>query len=113
MWLRIVLTGLALEFVYGIYIGIIRWYEPTMLSSLVALGTLMLLGGYMVGRKAKAKHIIQGALVGFTGVLFLVIVSTMMGKIEDLSVGLQFWLEHLAKIAGGAIGGFIALKQSQ
>jgi len=114
LWLRIVLTGLAIEFGYGIYISFIRWYEPTILTSLVTLGGLMLIGGFLVGRKANSKHIIQGALVGFTGVLFYVIVTTLMKPEEgQISSGLQVWLEHLGKISGGAIGGYLGLRQSR
>lgn len=114
MWFRIVITGLAVEIVYALYISFIRWYEPTMLTSLFTLGGLMLLGGFLVGRKANTKHILQGALVGLTGVLFYIIVTTIMKPDEEqISSNLQVYLEHLVKISGGAIGGYLGLKQNK
>ncbi len=112
MWLRIILTGLAMELIYGMYISFIRWYEPTMITSLIALGLLMLIGGYLVGRKANSNHILQGALVGLTGVIFYIIVSKILAENEDASMGLQYWLEHVVKITGGASGGYIAPKKA-
>ena len=111
-WLRIVLTGLAMEFIYGLYISFIRWYAPTILTSMAALGLLMFIGGYLVGRKVNSRHVLQGALVGLTGVLFYVIVTMLMNPEEGQVIyGLSFWLEDLAKIGGGAIGAYLALKQ--
>ena len=108
MWWRIVLTGLAVEIVFALYISFIRWYEPTMLTSIFTLGGLMLFGGFLVGRKANSKHIIQGALVGLTGVLFYVIVTKIMQPDEEqISSDLQVYLEHLVKISGGALGGYL------
>ncbi len=111
MWLRILLTGLAMELVYGMYISFVRWYEPTMLTSVAALGLLMAIGGYLVGRKAKSNHVAQGALVGLTGVVFYVVVLNTIAQAEAVVFGLQYWLEHCAKVSGGAIGGYIALRQ--
>lgn len=70
MYLRIVLTALAMEFIYGLYIGVIRWYEPNSLTSVVALGFLMVTGGFLLGGKVNSNHLIQGALVGLVGVFF-------------------------------------------
>jgi putative membrane protein (TIGR04086 family) len=110
MWLRIVLTGLAMEFIYGLYISFIRWYEPSILTSVIALGFLMVIGGYLVGRKANSKHLIQGALVGLVGVLFYVFIMIIMQPDSgQVSSDLQFWLENLAKIGGGAIGGYLSI----
>jgi len=83
-----------------------------MTTSLIALGFLMVIGGYLVGIKANSDHVLQGALVGLTGVLFYIIILKIMGESEEVSMGLQFWLEHVAKIAGGAVGGYIALKKA-
>lgn len=102
-----------MELIYGMYIGFVRWYEPTMVTSLIALGLLMAIGGYLVGRKATSNHVTQGALVGLTGVIFYVVVSSAIAQTEDLVVSLQYWLEHCAKVAGGAIGGYIALRQAE
>ncbi|MCB0668760.1 MAG: hypothetical protein KDC80_23210 [Saprospiraceae bacterium] len=114
LWLRILITGLAMEFIYGMYISFIRWYEATMLTSLLALGFLMAIGGYLVARKADSKHLLQGASVGLVGVLFYLFVTTVL--ISDngqVTYGLQFWLEDVAKIGGGVIGGYIALRQGK
>jgi len=111
LWVRIILTGLAMEITYGIYISFIRWYEPNLLSSFLALGVLMLLGGFWVGRKATSNKILQGSLVGVVGVLFYLIVSFALMDSEKFSTGLQFWIEHLAKIGGGATGGFLASRK--
>ena len=111
-WLRIVLTGLAVEIIYALYISFVRWYAPTILTSMAALGLLMFIGGYLVGQKVNSRHVLQGALVGLTCVLFYVIVTMLMNPEEGQVIyGLSFWLEDLAKIGGGAIGAYLALKQ--
>jgi putative membrane protein (TIGR04086 family) len=110
--LRILLTGLAMEITYGLYISFIRWYEESIITSFLALGILMLIGGYWVGRKVSSNKILQGALVGVTGVIFYLIISFSLAESEAVYTGLQFWMEHLAKIGGGALGGFLASKRT-
>lgn len=101
-----------MELIYGIYIGFIRWYAPNFLANACTLGGLMLIGGYWVGRKAKTKHIIQGALVGLTGVFFYIIaVLIIQPDQSQMPSNLQTFIENLAKILGGALGGYIALRQ--
>jgi putative membrane protein (TIGR04086 family) len=113
MWRRIILTGLAMEFIYGIYIALIRWYEPNLLANSCTLGGLMLIGGYWVGRKANTKHIIQGALVGLIGVLFYIIIVLIIQPDESqMPSDLHVFLENLAKILGGALGGYLGLIKS-
>ncbi|MCB0599888.1 MAG: TIGR04086 family membrane protein [Saprospiraceae bacterium] len=114
MWLRIILTGLAIEVIYGLYIGFIRWYEESILTSVLALVFLMVIGGYLVARKAHSKHLLQGALVGLVGVLFYIVVAAVLTPDDGQAFfGLQFWLEDLTKIGGGAFGGYLGLKQGE
>lgn len=112
LWLRIILTGLAMEITYGLYISFLRWYEESLITSFLALGLLMLFGGYWVGRKASSLKTLQGALVGVTGVIFYLVISFSLADSEEVSTGLQFWMEHIAKIGGGALGGFLASKRT-
>lgn len=101
-----------MEFIYGIYIGFIRWYAPNLLANACTLGGLMLIGGYWVGRKATKNHILQGALVGLTGVLFYIIVVLMIQPdASQMPSILHILLENLAKILGGAIGGYLSFNQ--
>ena len=111
LWLRIVLTGLGVEFLYAIFIKFIRWYEPTVFLNFLALGILMTLGGYFVGRKAKEKRILQGALVGVTGVLFFIFATMHKYLSGEFSIDSIYFLDHLNKIIWGSTGGFIALLQ--
>lgn len=112
LWWRILLTGLSMELIYGIYIGFIRWYEPNLSANSFTLGILMLIGGYWAGRKANKTHILQGALVGLTGVLFYIIVVLMIQPdASQMPSILHVFIENLAKILGGALGGYIALRQ--
>jgi putative membrane protein (TIGR04086 family) len=111
-WLRIVLIGLSMELIYGIYIGFIRWYAPNLLANACTLGGLMLVGGYWVGRKAKTKTIIQGASVGLTGVVFYIIVVLIIQPDESqMPPNFHVFIENSAKILGGAIGGYLSLSQ--
>ncbi|WP_296700439.1 TIGR04086 family membrane protein [Algoriphagus sp.] len=112
LWIRIILTGLGMEIIYGIYISFIRWYEESLMTSFIALAILMFIGGYWVAKKTLSNKILQGALVGVVGVIFYLIVSILLADGEDVSTGLQFWMEHLAKIGGGALGGFFAKKRT-
>lgn len=101
-----------MELIYGIYIGFIRWYEPNLLANSFTLGILMLIGGYWVGSKATTNPIIQGALVGLTGVLFyMVVVLIIQPDASQMPSILHVFIENLAKILGGALGGYIALRQ--
>lgn len=101
-----------MELVYGIYISLIRWYAPNLLANACTLGGLMLIGGYRVGRKANKNHILQGALVGLTGVLFYtVVVLIIQPDTSQMPSILHVFLENLAKILGGALGGYLALSQ--
>ncbi|MEN2283485.1 TIGR04086 family membrane protein [Algoriphagus sp. SE2] len=111
LWLRIILTGLGVEITYGIFISFIRWYEESLITSFIALALLMLLGGYWVASQALSNKILHGALVGVTGVVFYLIVSNLLAPSEEISTGLQFWVEHLAKIGGGALGGFLSQRK--
>lgn len=101
-----------MELIYGIYIGMIRWYAPNFLANACTLGGIMLIGGYWVGRKANKNHILQGALVGLTGVLFYIIVVLMIQPdASQIPSILHVFIENPAKILGGALGGYIALRQ--
>ena len=112
LWLRIIMTGLAMEITYGLYISFLRWYEESLITSFLALGLLMLFGGYWVGRKASSHKTLQGALVGVTGVIFYLVITFSLADSEEVSTGFQFWMEHIAKIGGGALGGFLASKRT-
>ncbi|MEZ4898970.1 MAG: hypothetical protein R2806_19160 [Saprospiraceae bacterium] len=63
-------------------------------------------------KKVNSSMYLQGALVEVDRCLFYVVVTTLMKPEEGQVVyGLSFWLEDLAKIGGGAIGAYLALKQ--
>lgn len=111
LWLRIVLTGLGLEILYALYITFIRWYDSTTFFNLLSINILMLLGGYVVGRKASSKWVLQGALVGVVGALFYIFATFGMVTNGDLAIDLQYILEHFLKIASGALGGYLASRQ--
>ena len=113
LWLRIVLTGLGLEVLYGLYITFIRWYDSTTFFNLLSINILMLIGGYIVGRKAASNRVLQGALVGVVGASFYVIATLSMVTKGQLAVDLSYFLEHFLKIASGALGGYLAMRQNQ
>ncbi len=110
LWIRIALTGMAVELTYVVFIKFIRWYEPTPVLNFLALGLLMACGGYLVGRKAQEKQILQGALVGVVGVLFYLFGTMNMYLSGELPIDLLYFLDHLNKIAWGAFGGYLALR---
>ena len=106
LWLRIVLTGVGIEFLYVIYILFIRWYEPTVLLNFIALGILMASGGYLVGRKAPEKQVLQDALVGLTGVMFFILVTMNKYLSGESSINILYFMDHVNKIIWGSAGGF-------
>ncbi|MDH5251563.1 MAG: hypothetical protein OEW40_21390 [Cyclobacteriaceae bacterium] len=58
LWLRILLTGLGLELLYAVYITFTRWYDAGVLLNLLSINLLMLIGGYLVARKATSMQIV-------------------------------------------------------
>ena len=113
LWLRILLTGLGLELLYAVYITFTRWYDAGVLLNLLSINLLMLIGGYLVARKATSMQIVQGALVGVVGALFYIFATLNMVMKGNLPVDWNYFMEHLLKIASGALGGFIALRLSR
>ena len=118
LWWRIIILGVVLEIAYGIFIfGILGSNAAAYdVAGLVGVALLMMLGGLLVGWKADWQPTVQGALVGVTAVaLYLVLFGAATifgaemgeaGATEPVPWGL--WsLNHVLKLVGGAVGGFI------
>jgi putative membrane protein (TIGR04086 family) len=99
---------------YGLQgIRILLGYDPAAPTpqtltfvTLLWLGSVMALAGWVVARTARAHRVLHGLLVGVGTMLIYEIVSTLQGLREP--VGWLWLAAHVVKILGGAVGGWFA-----
>ena len=110
LWGRILITGLVLEVLYGLFLVFVlgaaeQAYRPIGLSSGFVV---MAIGGFFVGRTATWRPVLQGGLVGVAAVLFYTALTTPGVIGGQLVVTGVFVLNHLLKILGATAGGWVA-----
>jgi hypothetical protein len=109
-WIRILVGGVGAELLYAIYIYFIApstqvAYQPI---GFAMVFILFALGGWWVGRGMEQSRVLGGVLAGVAGTIFYYIL-----QIPDIMAGEQSFpviafLNHGLKLAGGAIGAFVA-----
>jgi hypothetical protein len=75
--------------------------------------------GYLAARKAESHRVLTGVLIGLVGVAIYVgsnFIAQMMGAVPPDRVvppAYLFPLAHALKLAGGALGGYLADKRAR
>jgi putative membrane protein (TIGR04086 family) len=70
----------------------------------------MFVGAQWVARKIDSRFLLHGTLVGIAAVLFYTIITlylTVGGQFR-IDYNIRFFLAHIVKILGGAVGSFLA-----
>lgn len=110
LWGRILIAAFVLEVLYGLLLYAVLG-GPEVAFMALGIGVVfvfMLLGGLWVARKAVWKPVLQGALVGIAAVIIYSVLTTPAMIAGELAVTGPLLLNHLAKIAGGTVGGLLA-----
>ena len=116
---RILIIGFAFEILFlaaliVVVQGMLK-YSLTDVELTSALFIGVLLCGLWVGRSVPSNQILHGALVGLATVLaYLVIsISAELAGMIEINYDFYYFLDHLVKVLGGALGGLIALNLSK
>lgn len=113
-WLRILITAVALELLYGFYlIGLLDSAEQAYtILGIASVFAFMMLGGFWIGMKARSHPVLQAGLVGLAAVLFYTVLTIPVMLGGELPVTVPFLLNHLAKVLGGVCGGLLSTAYS-
>jgi putative membrane protein (TIGR04086 family) len=119
-WLRVVLAGFLAE-VALIVVAVPLYFLPDRTAALnygiPPASFLMLIPfGWWAARGAPRSHVLNGLLAGLAGVVIYVCLTAIGAAVThtDFSASLRpaYLLAHALKLAGGAIGGWLAARRS-
>jgi len=110
LWSRILVASLTIEIVVLLVLNfvVLPLYEPHANTVTFVLFASMLVGGLWVARKAESRFILQGALVGVAAIVIYSVMTIPFVLSGELVFDMRFFVNHIAKILGGAAGGLVA-----
>jgi putative membrane protein (TIGR04086 family) len=119
-WLRVLLAGFLAE-VALVAVAVPLYFLPNSQTALnlcipPASFVVLVAFGYWTARGAPRSQVLNGFLTGLAGVgLYLCLVfagSAAAHRDPMASMTLAYLLAHALKLAGGAVGGWIAARRS-
>ncbi len=115
-WRRVVLAGFLAE-VALIVVAVPLFFLPnaaTVLNLVIPPASFVVLIGFgwWAARGAQRSHVLNGALAGLAGVVLYIALVMSASAIGHRDIWASFtpayMLAHALKIAGGAVGGWLA-----
>lgn len=118
LWGRIIVAGVLCEILYFVYLQFVLGdlFAAYEVAGMVGVAACLMLGGIWVGRSARWRPVLQGALVGVAAILFffllniafILLAPDLVEEAEQAEIGIAlFLLNHGLKIIGGAVGAYI------
>ncbi|WAT16927.1 hypothetical protein OZN62_08230 [Aurantiacibacter sp. MUD11] len=109
-WKRIFIAGIAVELLYAVYVYYLATadlvgYKP---EGLAVAFVLFGIGGFWAARPAQDSRLAIGLAVGLVGMLFYYAISMPTVLAGEMEFPLMAWVNHGLKLAGGAVGAFLA-----
>jgi hypothetical protein len=110
LWWRILIAAIVLEILYGLFLVFVLGAAEQAYTTfgIASVFVFMAIGGLWVGSKATSRPVLQGGVIGVVAVLFYTVLTAPAVLSGELAVTGPFLLNHLAKVLGGACGGFLA-----
>ena len=113
-WGRVVIAGLLAEALLIPVFLIVSQPLASPAGAAVGLGggfVFMLLAALWAAQKIESRFVLHGILVGISAVVFYTIGNIVRGQLHFAGHSVFFYLAHIAKILGGAAGGFLAARR--
>lgn len=114
-WKKMIFLAFAFEILVIFLLVIVngKWLKIPLTDNIIIFGLfiVMIPGGLIIAKSSIDKQIVNGALFG----LFTVIVYILISEIAEQAgmyrntYDLDYFLKHVAKILGGALGGMMVL----
>jgi putative membrane protein (TIGR04086 family) len=116
---RILFIGFAFEILFLVALivvvqGMLK-YSLVGIELTLALFVGVLFCGFWLGKKTPSNEIRNGTLIGLVTVLVYILISISAELAGAIRINYDFYyfLNHLAKVLGGTLGGLIALNLSK
>ena len=119
-WIRVLLAGFFAELAL-VAVAILLYFAPNSATALnlgipPASFVLLVAFGYWAARGAPRLQVLNGFLAGLAGVLLylgLAVVGALATHRTDISAAVTpaYLLAHALKLAGGAVGGWLAARR--
>ncbi|WP_462156462.1 hypothetical protein [Pseudoalteromonas piscicida] len=106
--LGFVIEILAIVFLSYINPSIIKLSLNHELVSIM-LFSITLIGSLLINYRERTNYVSNGALVGVVMILTYIVitVSAELAGVYQNTYDLEYWVKHLAKVAGGICGGLV------
>jgi hypothetical protein len=115
-WVRIVIAGFVAEVLLLVIFRIVSRPLASLPGGATVLGggfILMVLAALWVAHKSESLFVLQGILVGISAVVFYTIGDILRGNLHLAGHSIFFYIAHITKLLGGAVGGFLAAKRAK
>jgi putative membrane protein (TIGR04086 family) len=117
-WGRVLVFGFTFEVLTIFFLAFInpRWirYPVSDLELTIGLFIGTAIVALWLGKKLTSHQVLTGVLFGLCTILVYVIITVsaeLAGAIQ-INYDLSYFVKHIVKIAGGALGGFVAFNLS-
>ncbi|MCF2857593.1 hypothetical protein L1286_08935 [Pseudoalteromonas sp. SMS1] len=114
-WGRILIVGFLIEVLAIVFLSFINpaFFKLPLTHESVSVGLFFaaLIAAFIVCFKLQKDQLVNGILVGIWTVLVYVIISVsaeLAGLFQN-DYDMEYFVKHLAKIAGGAVGALITI----
>lgn len=109
-WGRIVIASFLAEILLLAVFLIVSQPLTSLVGATIGLGggfVSMLLAAIWAVQKIESRFVLHGILVGIAAIVFYTIGDVLRGQFHLTGHSVLFYLAHIAKILGGAAGGFV------